>query len=206
MVTNAKCLFCGSAYHVPPRRMNATRYCSLTCRWEAPRAFRQKRTVQERFWSRVNTHGPLPVHCPELGPCHIWTGGIASTGYGRLWIDGKFQQAQRIGWELENGPMPAHLYALHHCDNPPCVRASHIYLGTAQDNSDDKMRRGRFVRVSQIGEHNGHAVLTAAAVTIIRDAYRHGGVTQQALAIAYGVSRSTIRDVVTSKRWREGSL
>lgn len=35
--------------------------------------------VQEpKFWEKVNKHGPVPEHCPELGPCWIWTAGLVS--------------------------------------------------------------------------------------------------------------------------------
>jgi hypothetical protein len=29
------------------------------------------RPLGERFWVKVNKDGPVPVHCPELGPCWV---------------------------------------------------------------------------------------------------------------------------------------
>lgn len=35
------------------------------------------------------------------------------------------------------------LNVLHHCDNPPCFRFDHLYLGTQADNVRDMWSRGR---------------------------------------------------------------
>ena len=41
------------------------------------------------------------------------------------------------------GEIPKGQHVLHHCDNPPCVNPDHIYVGTPQDNANDRDRRGR---------------------------------------------------------------
>jgi hypothetical protein len=38
---------------------------------------------------------------------------------------------------------PAGQVALHHCDTPACVNPEHLFLGTPQDNMDDKVSKGR---------------------------------------------------------------
>jgi hypothetical protein len=38
---------------------------------------------------------------------------------------------------------------LHHCDNPPCVRPDHLFLGDAIANNADKVRKGRQSRGDQ---------------------------------------------------------
>jgi hypothetical protein len=156
----------------------------------------------ERFWKRVNKNGPIPEHCPELGPCYLWTGRLSvSGGYGAFKAGGKDVPAHRFAWELENGPMPAHLKACHHCDNRPCVRESHIYAGTDKDNSQDMMRRGRWVRVSRAGERNGRAKLTLQKVEAIRGARPKGRAEQMAFARECGVSLGTIRNVLSGRIW-----
>ena len=62
-------------------------------------------------------------------------------------------RAHRIAWTKANGPIPEGLNVLHHCDNPPCVRPSHLFLGTQQDNMDDMNAKDRHYR----GEHGAEA-------------------------------------------------
>jgi hypothetical protein len=54
------------------------------------------------------------------------------------------------------------------------------------------------------GERNGQAKLTAAQMQAIRRRYAQGGVTMDALAAAYGVSRSAVRFVIWFERWTHG--
>jgi hypothetical protein len=94
-----------------------------------------KGTLEERFWSRVR----------KSDGCWEFVSG-ASKGYGYLNIGRRDEQevlAHRYSWELHNGPIPDGLLVLHRCDNPPCVRPDHLFLGTKKDNADDMVRKGR---------------------------------------------------------------
>ena len=75
--------------------------------------------------------------------CQIWTGRINHNGYGTLGIDRITKRAHRVSWELENGAIPVGLFVLHRCDVRCCINPSHLYLGTALDNTNDIDRRGR---------------------------------------------------------------
>ena len=115
--------------------------------------------------------------------------------------------AHRIAYELAYGPPEGQV--LHHCDNPPCVRPSHLYDGTHKQNMADRTNRGRTYRgpranVENIprGERNTNAKLTEAAVREIRALYAAGGISQQALADWYGVNQTKISDVVRRKTWK----
>lgn len=37
------------------------------------------------------------------------------------------------------------LFVLHRCDNPKCIRVSHLFLGTIADNNHDAKAKGRCV-------------------------------------------------------------
>ncbi len=100
-------------------------------------------TLAERFAAKIDRS---PGHGP-WGDCHVWTGKPDSHGYGRIWLggrSGKHHKAHRVAWILEHGePPPETPCVLHRCDNPPCVREDHLFLGTQTDNIADRDRKGR---------------------------------------------------------------
>lgn len=74
-----------------------------------------------------------------------WTlKGAAPNRYTLVLVDGSAERrAHRLAWELANGPVPAGQFVLHRCDNPPCARPDHLFLGTAADNTADMRSKGR---------------------------------------------------------------
>lgn len=97
-------------------------------------------TSEDRFWEKVNKNGP--VH-PTLGtPCWVWT-ACTIHGYGQIKYRNKVWLAHRLSWLFEHGELPEGLGVLHKCDNPPCVRPEHLYVGTQTDNTRDMKERGR---------------------------------------------------------------
>lgn len=87
--------------------------------------------------------------------CWLWLGTRnRRSGYGRFRLNGRLLAAHRVAWEFEFDPIPDGMNVLHRCDNPPCVRPSHLFLGTQQDNVDDMVAKGRdhfdaFIREAQ---------------------------------------------------------
>lgn len=86
-----------------------------------------------RFWSKVD----------DSGDCWLWTANRTPLGYGRFSFNGEPQKAHRVAWILTHGEIPQGLNVLHRCDNPPCVRTTHLFIGTIMDNCHDMMRKGR---------------------------------------------------------------
>lgn len=79
------------------------------------------------------------------GQCWLWKGSDNGRGYGRFSVDGKtYQQAARwLLGHLRGKPLESHEWACHHCDNPRCVRADHLYVGDSESNARDMAERGR---------------------------------------------------------------
>jgi hypothetical protein len=101
----------------------------------------------ERFWEKVDKRGP--------DECWEWTGARTAPGWHGVSMGpgGRKQTAHRIAWELTNGPIPEGLFALHHCDNPPCVNPAHLFLGTIKDNMVDAARKGHMGRGNRRRTH-----------------------------------------------------
>ena len=156
--------------------------------------------ICERFWSKVNKHGPVPAHRPELGPCWVWTEHHAEAGYGQFCLRrGEFRLAHSVSYALTNGPVPPRMHVCHHCDNPPCVRPDHLFLGTAADNAQDCVDKGRARRAR--GIETASARLDEDAVRAIRATQPYHGRNED-LARDFGVSGTTIRRVILGKTWR----
>jgi hypothetical protein len=123
--------------------------------------------------------------------CWPWTGNRLPTGYGRVTRRNRSIYAHRVSWVLHHGPIPAGLWVLHRCDNPPCVRPDHLFLGTNDDNVADRDAKGRGL---------GHARLTPEDVLEIRRAVTQG-LTRTELARKYGVARTTVSDAAAGTTW-----
>lgn len=79
-----------------------------------------------------------------MSPCEEFTKRARCRGgYAQVSVAGKTTLAHRAAWVAANGPIPSGLHVLHRCDNPPCVNIEHLFLGTHQDNMDDKKSKGR---------------------------------------------------------------
>lgn len=134
-----------------------------------------------RLWDHVSK--------TEGDGCWIWTRTRTSKGYGQLAFLGRVVRAHRVAWEITFGSVPKGLFVLHRCDNPPCVRPSHLFLGTAADNSKDMVAKGRY--------RSGTARLTPDEVRSIRASHENAA----DLARTVGVSAHAIRAIRRGARW-----
>lgn len=106
-------------------------------------------------------------------------------------------------YEAMNGPIPDKMYICHRCDQPACCNPSHLFLGTAQDNSDDMVAKGRYggKRNLPIGSAIKSSKLREDQVAEIKLALKHH-MSQPKLARHFGVSVVTINNIANGKIWR----
>lgn len=148
----------------------------------------------EKFWVKVR----------KTRTCWIWTGDKDRKGYGRVRrraLAYRTVQAHRYAWIITNGRIFGGMHVLHKCDTPACVRPSHLWLGTHQDNMDDMWHKGRGNPGHVFGSKQGSAKLTDGKVRNIR-AMAARGFKQQAIADAFGIDRSNVSIIVLRKGWR----
>jgi hypothetical protein len=92
---------------------------------------------QERFFKKVL----------KTDSCWIWVGCKFPSGYGSFSLrkDGLVveQRAHRVSYILHKGDIPKGLFVCHTCDNPACVNPDHLWLGTHQQNNQDKVNKKR---------------------------------------------------------------
>jgi len=92
------------------------------------------RTVEERFWEKVNKNGPIPAHRPELGPCWVWT-AAKMEGYGAFPLSGgRNVHAHIVSFTWEYGDIPEGFERDHLCRNRACVRPDHLEAVTHWTN------------------------------------------------------------------------
>jgi len=124
------------------------------------------------------------------GDCWLWTGGIAGNGYGYICIDGKMVSAHRFSWLLHNGDIPDGMQICHKCDVRKCVNPDHMFLGSAADNAQDKVQKGRQAR----GINAGVGRYTTEQVLAVVDR-RRKGFTLEVIAAETGMSLTHVSDI-----------
>src|SRR5271154_215779 len=126
----------------------------------------RKMTLAERLFDRTE-------RITESG-CWIWLGYTNSKGYGFIGHHHSTKEVMvhRASWEYFFGAVPDGLHVLHRCDVPSCVNPAHLFVGTNQDNVDDKMAKGRFKPM--IGSKHGMAIFSDEQVLEIRRRYAAG--------------------------------
>lgn len=141
-------------------------------------------TALRRFWSKVR----------KTESCWLW---IAATtkGYGQFHhLDERY--AHRVSWVLAHGPVPDGMRVLHHCDTPLCVNPSHLFLGTARDNTADMVSKRRHAH----GAKTGTAKLTEDSVHLIAKMWAEGKSSTE-ISKQLGIVFGTVCAITRGQLW-----
>lgn len=134
-----------------------------------------------------SVEGPLPT------PCRVWRWGTGTSGslrYGAAAVGKENIRPHRLFYEQHKGPVPKGLELDHLCRNTLCVNPDHLEAVTRAENvwrgAQSKLTRNE-VRVLRLyAEHKRS---------------RGQNLPEKALALAFGVHRTTLSGIILGKRW-----
>lgn len=146
------------------------------------------------FWEEATAPAALTD-----GPCMEWPGSRNPKGYGQAGGSHATGESlvSRAAWALVHGPIPDGLCVLHRCDNPPCARPAHLFLGTSLDNMRDMLAKGREARI--VGDQNHKTVIPDSVVEDIRRRWLVGASCKE-LAAEVGVHPATVSRICRGER------
>jgi len=147
---------------------------------------------KKKFWSKVD----------KTSGCWEWVGSKLNIrqSYGRVTIQNKSLLTHRVSYMFRYGDIPKGMCVCHSCDNPKCVRPSHLFLGTQRDNITDRCRKGRSSTVR--GKDSPLSKLTENQVRRIRELYFTGKYTHRALSEKYRIGKTQVARIIKRERWR----
>ena len=148
-------------------------------------AGKNKKSAIDRFIEKV---------CISNSGCWEWVG--SKDRYGFFWYDGANIGPHRWIYEyVHNKKLSKDIYVCHTCDNGGCVNPAHLFEGTAADNSDDKVNKGRHTKGVDVNTNK----LTEADVLFIRE-NRH--LNTKYLAKKFGVNIHHINKLKNGLGWQ----
>ena len=163
------------------------------------------RNKADRFWKR------FWERAVEQDGCLIWTGSQHKSGYPVCrWEGVTGKSLRRVVYQLSRGDLPDDMFIEMTCNNPRCVKQSHmrpITATAARMKMETNVPRGEH-HISHTnpgwvlrGERRGTAKVTEADVVVIRNQHTDG-TTQTELARRFGISRSAIGLIVRRINWK----
>lgn len=129
--------------------------------------------------------------------CWIWRGHKNKFGYGIF--EFRFENiryrylAHRASYELNHGKIQKGLLVCHKCDNPECINPNHLFLGDDNDNTKDKVLKGRQYRK-----------LNWDQVNLIREQYLNNNrINLSNLAKQFNIGRDHVRNILDGEFWKD---
>lgn len=152
--------------------------------------------ILDRFWAKVD----------RSGSCWEWKGARLPSGYGQFGLyRGRVMLAHRFIDIAFNGDSDEDFLVMHTCDNPSCVRPSHLRRGTPKENMDDMRSKGRarLADYSKIrGDKHYAAKLNQSQVDEIRSLCVPGQ-SKTIIAERFGISLSHVYKIIHGGSWSE---
>lgn len=135
----------------------------------------------------------------ENGECWEWRGSYGKDGYGVMTIQKAQKRVHRVAYELFTGNSAEGLFVCHRCDNPKCFNPAHLFAGTAKQNTQDMLSKGRKARI--IGTSHPNSILKPDDVSEIRRKRNVLGLSLKQVAKEHGISFQHVSDLARGKAW-----
>lgn len=151
---------------------------------------------EARFWAKVQK-------LSGADDCWVWTAAFDKDMYGkfRLSENGKKIdiRAHVYSWLLFTGLSHSKgLQVCHKCDHPYCVNPDHLFLGTVQDNMEDRDAKGRQTK----GDKHPKSKITKEQVIEMRELFATGKYTKTQLSHLYKLSLSNTSAIIRRDIWK----
>lgn len=131
------------------------------------------------------------IDSSDVDKCWIWKGTLNGTGYGRFSDRlGRKMLAHRLAFWMFKLEHPGNKFVCHKCDTRKCVNPNHLFLGTAKENSEDMVSKGR----QHKGEDHTLATISSASIANMRALFM-AGAPVRSVAIGFGVRQSDVRRI-----------
>lgn len=121
--------------------------------------------------------------------CIEWIGACRN-GYGYLTVgsrssgDRKTVAAHRIAYELYKGSIRGAMFVCHSCDNRKCINPDHLFVGTNQDNVNDRELKGR-----------GNYTRKLSVADVMQIHFLKGTLTSKQISSMFNVRADTIKHI-----------
>ena len=120
--------------------------------------------VERKAWILARIH--TKKHIDEVTGCWNWTGGKQyrrTSTSGEVVYRGVYQEytgtkngkrhviSRLAAWIFLDFNLSSKKIICHTCDNPMCWNPEHLWVGTPKENTQDRIRKKRFLRFSRKG-------------------------------------------------------
>lgn len=112
-----------------------------------------------------------------------------------------YKKVHRLVLETFVGKCPKGMATCHNDAVKDNNKLSNLRWDTYKNNTKDTIANGKHGSLTQKGENHSQAKLTEFDVKQIYKIYETGEFTQQEIAVAYGVCRQSINNIILYKTW-----
>lgn len=175
------CLYCGNQFQTlkTENKRGKGKFCSRICV--------NKGTPRKPLSLKKILYRNILPESNEKG-CWLYT-KLIMKGCGHINIKGIKVPAHRISYEIHNGEIPKGMYICHKCDVRACVNPEHLFIGTHQDNMNDKVKKNRAGR-----KLNYQQVINIKKRLLTGD-------SDLSISKEFNVNRQTINKIKLNQSW-----